>query len=214
MVAKWATPDRKARLIQIQEEFGDQCLKGHRFCPVQEHWEWVRTRAEWTAVPTVYPVVDKATGGIRRDVFRNGWLPVQMPVYEVELASLGDAKVEEIIASWVTEDRQAAADERRRAGQTLNDGMFGKYGSRFDPVARDVYAQGKAEYYLVAMGMDGVHFSPVAVVKIPGTEIQLHVDVSKAFRTRSQRRHARRHGKPEVTIETLCHQAVQAWWHR
>lgn len=209
---KWVTPERKTRLTQVQEKYAGLCLKGHQFCPVQEHYQWVRTRAGWGVLPATPDNI--AATEERYRIVRDGWLSVPVPVYESELASLGDAMVEEIIASWIADDRDAAVEERRRAGQTLNDGTFGHYGRQWDPVARDVAAQGRPSYYLVAMGIDGVHFRPVAVVKIPGTGITLHVDVAKAFLTRSQRRHARRHGRPEVTVEALCHAAVQAWWHR
>ena len=35
---RWATAERKARLVQLWERYGNQCLQGHRTCPDPTHY--------------------------------------------------------------------------------------------------------------------------------------------------------------------------------
>jgi hypothetical protein len=172
------------------------------------------------ALPVRLPVLDKDTGLLRRDKTIPGFKFVQETVWEWESAYLHEATVEETIASWKADDREQRALDWKQEQQAILDGTYGKYGSRFDPVSRDQFMAQRPEYYLTATGVDGMHFTPVAVVRVPSTPIHLYVNVSAAFvkTTKSQRRHARRHGKPvqevTVTVEELCKEAVALWWNK
>lgn len=218
MTPQWMTAERLSKLAELCKRDDHRCLKRHVRCPEKSHYQWATPRQEVVAVPVQHPVLDKDTGGIRRDITRPGWSPEQVTVWEWEPAYLHQATVEETKASWKADDRELWALDWKREQRTLHDGTYGSYGSQFDPVARDVFMAQRPEYYLKATGVDGVHFRPVAVVRVPSTNLHLFVDVSEAFvkPTKSQRRHARRHGKPvqEVTVEQLCQQAVQEWWTR
>ncbi|MDP2948300.1 MAG: hypothetical protein Q8P22_02025 [Chloroflexota bacterium] len=35
---RWATAERKARLVQLWDRYGNQCLQGHRTCPDPSHY--------------------------------------------------------------------------------------------------------------------------------------------------------------------------------
>ena len=38
MAPKWATPTRKARLVQLWDHYGNRCLQGHGACPERDHY--------------------------------------------------------------------------------------------------------------------------------------------------------------------------------
>jgi hypothetical protein len=223
------TAERLAKLAELCEQYDHRCLKGHRNCLEKPHYQWATSHQETVAVPVEHPVMDKATGGIRQDVTRSGWAPVQVTVWEWESAWLHEATVKETKASWQADDREQRALDWKREQSTLHTGEVGKFiqfstgKSRLrniDPIEMDNFVQNRPSYYLKATGVDGVHFRPVAVVRVPSTNIQLFVDVSAAFvkATKNQRRLARRRGKPiqevTVTVEELCQQAVQSWWNK
>ena len=219
MTPQWLTAERKAKLANLCERDAFRCLKGHAQCPEKSHYQWAKPHQETVALPVRLPVLDKDTGLPRRDKTIPTWKFEQETVWEWEWAFLHDATVEETIASWQADDREQRALDWKLEQQAIIDGTYGKYGSRFDPVSRDQFMAQRPEYYLTATGMDGMHFTPVAVVRVPSTPIHLYVNVSAAFvkPTKSQRRHGRRHGKPvqqEVTVEELCQQAVAWWWNK
>ena len=200
MTPQWMTAERLAKLGELCERDDHLCLKGHRNCPDKTHYQWARPHKEWAGVP--------------------GGGAMQLTVWEWESAYLHEATIEEAIASWKADDREQRALDWKREQQAIIDGTYGKYGSRFDPVSRDQFMAQRPEYYLTATGMDGMHFTPVVVVRVPSTSIYLFVNVSAAFvkTTKSQRRHAHRHGKPVqevmVTVEDLCKEAVRLWWNK
>ena len=238
MTPQWMTAERMTKLAELCERDDHLCLKGHARCREKSHYQWATSHQETVAVPVELPVLDKATGGIRRDATCPGWAPVQMTVWEWESAYLHDATVEDAKAAWKADDREQRTLDWKREQQAILDGTYGSYGRlsvtgrdgvvrpQFDPVSRDVFLNQRPEYYLKATGMDGVHGRPVAVVRVPSTSIYLYVDVSAAFvkptkPTKSQRKNARRRGKPiqevaetTVTVEQLCQQAVAWWWSK
>ena len=64
----------------------------------------------------------------------------------------------------------------------IHDGTFGRYGGRFDPVARDVYYQEqRPQYHFLGFGVSAESQKRIAVVRVPSTFIRLYVEVSEAF---------------------------------
>ena len=230
MTPQWMTAERLTKLAELCERDDHLCLKGHSACLEKSHYQWATSHQETVAVPVVILWKDPETGAIRKDKTSQGWKPVEVTVWEWESAYLHEAVVEETIASWKADDREERSLALKREQQDIQDGTYGRYGgfavmgrdgalrSRFDPVARDTFMAQQPEFYLKATGMDGVHFRPVAVVRVPSTDICLYLDVSAAFvkTTSNQRRLARRRGKPvqEVTVEGLCLEAIRLWWAR
>ncbi len=126
--------------------------------------------------------------------------------------------IEDIIDTWKAEDRDRVAYLWRLERETMHDER-GRWGSRFDPVSRDVFMATRPEYYLVGMGLNPLTFNRVAMVRIPSTFNVLFVDVSEAVQGMSKniRRKAKRYGHelPEeamLTVDTLCKAAVRDWW--
>ena len=210
MTPQWMTAERLNKLAELCERDDHLCLKGHNKCLEKSHYQWAKPHQEWAGLP--------------------GGAVTQVTVWEWEWAYLHEAVVEETIASWQADDREQRALDWKREQQAIQDGTYGTYGRlavtgrdgvvrpQFDPVSRDVFMAQRPEFYLKATGVDGMHFRPVAVVRVPSTSIVLYVDVSAAFikTTSNQRRLARRRGKPvqEVTVEELCVEAVRLWWHK
>ena len=167
MTPQWMTAERLAKLDELCRRDYHLCLKGHRNCREKSHYQWVTSRQEVVAVPVELGVLDKATGGIRRDVTVPGWKSEQVTVWEWESAYLHDATVEEVKASWKADDREQRALDWKREQQAILDGTFNYFNSRFDPIAKSVFMAQRPEFYLHATGMDGMHARPVAVVKGP-----------------------------------------------
>ena len=232
MTPQWMTQERLAKLAELCERDDHLCLKGHRNCPEKTHYQWAKPHTEVDAIPIRCPVLDTRTGLPHRDKTIPGFKFKDVIVWEWESAFLHNVTAEETIASWQADDREERALEWKREQQAIIDGTYGAYGqltktgrdgivrAPFDPVSRDVFMAQRPEYYLTATGVDGMHASPVAVVRVPSTDKRLFVDVSAAFvkTTKGQRRHARRHGKSvqevTVTVEDLCKEAVRLWWAR
>ena len=236
MTPQWMTAERLAKLGELCERDDHLCLKGHARCPEKSHYQWATSHQEAVAVPKAYYVHDKSLNMDFLACSMNVTEPGQVTVWEWESAYLHEAVVEETIASWKADDREQRALDWKREQQAILDGTYGKFGrlmtvrngraSHLDPVSRDAFMAQRPEFYLKATGVDGTHFRPVAVVRVPSTDICLYVDVSAAFvqptkPTKSQRKNARRRGKPiqevavtPVTVEQLCQQAVALWWNK
>ena len=220
MTPQWMTAERLTKLAELCERDDHLCLKGHRNCPDKSHYQWATPHQEAIAKPKPYYVHDKTLDMDLLACSLQVTTPEAVTVWEWESAYLHEAVTEETIASWKADDREQRALDWKREQQAILDGTYGSYGSRFDPVARDVFMAQRPEYYLKATGVDAVHFRPIAVVRVPSTDICLFLDVSAAFvkPTKSQRKNARRRGKPiqevTVTVEQLCQQAVQLWWSK
>ena len=82
--------------------------------------------------------------------------------------------------SWKADDREARSQQRQIEQEQLHDGTYGRYGSDFDPVARDNFYQQRDEYRLVGRIVSPNGFKPTAVIRVPSSNINLHVDLSSA----------------------------------
>ena len=127
--------------------------------------------------------------------------------------------LEAIIESWKAEDRERRAYEWKLEQRQIVDGTYGKYGSTFDPVARDVFINSRPEYYLVALGVNPFTYQRVALVRVPSTFMHLFVDVGCVVQevSKNARRKAFRHGKIRngalmAKIHEHCTAAVRDWW--
>jgi hypothetical protein len=127
--------------------------------------------------------------------------------------------IEGIIDSWKAEDRERRNYECKLEPQQILDGTYGRYGTTFDPVARDVFVNSRPSYYLVGLGVNPFTYQRVALVRIPSTFIHLFVDVGTAVQdvSKNARCKALRHGKVRngalmAKIDELCKLAVEDWW--
>lgn len=141
--------------------------------------------------------------------------PIAVPL------SLYKKMSEGAIQSWKAEDREEKAYLWKLEQKHINDGTFGRYGSDFDPVTRDIYYQERPIYYFLGFGVAAESKKRIAVVRVPSTYIRLYVEVSEAFEgasiSRNKKRKMARYGsKPPAHIweqvDSLCCQAVAAYW--
>ena len=129
--------------------------------------------------------------------------------------------METVIDAWKAEDREARAYLWKLEQLQLHDGTYGRYGSSFDPVARDCYYQTRPDYYFLGFGVSVESKKRIAVIRVPSTYIRLYVEVSQVFEGASisrnkRRKMARYHSKPPLHIweevDNLCSRAVAAYW--
>jgi len=129
------------------------------------------------------------------------------------------AQEDELIAYWVSDDREARRYQRwldKRRPIVGED--FGAWGSRFDPVQRDQFMAQRPRYYYMGLAIDALRGVPVAVVRPAGTFTALYVNVSEVLRrvSKHKKRRALRYGRgttPESqwAIDELCERAVDDW---
>ena len=129
--------------------------------------------------------------------------------------------IETCIEDWKAEDRETRSMLLKLEQSTLHDGTYGRYGGRFDPVARDVYHQTRPVYHFMTFGVAAESKQRIAVIRLPSTFMRLYVQVSSAYQgvsvSKSKRRKMARHhaGPPAPVwqeIDRLCCEAVAAFW--
>ena len=211
----WSTPERQAHLVRLFEEHGNECLQGHPVCPDRAHYELSETVhvPRYTQTPKTF-TGDNRTNEYLREKTRQK-LRVEVPGF----GRLYDKIAEAAIHSWKAEDTERRVYEWKLEQRHIQDGTYGRYGGSFDPVARDVYVNGRPSYYLVGLGVNPFTYKRVALVRIPSTSIHLFVDVGSAIQevSKNARRKAMRHGRLRngvlmEKIDELCKLAVADWW--
>jgi hypothetical protein len=182
-----------------------------------EHWiEW-EAKASLRAEGVVTPYTDRATGLPRWDKTFIAWHPKVVFAYEPKLTGKLELVQEALIGSWQDAERELA----RIAGQTMPTGEMGRFGSRFDPVARDVFMAQRPDYYLIGHGISAWTKKRVVVVRIPSTFIYLFINLSATRLSRNARHKIKRYGKwPAVPVDAsltedkLIKLSVKDFWAR
>jgi hypothetical protein len=193
------------------------CLEGHRACSDLSHYIVDdEVKMVWVSEFKEQEGLDKSGNrtGVMLTVRETKKVPVKVESY---LARMYNKVTEAAIDSWKAEDRDRRSYEWRLEQQPLNDGTYGKYGSRFDPVARDVYFQNRPEYYLVGMGVSALTHQRVALIRVPNTSAHLFVDCSDTVQelSKNAKRKMKRYGRVPAmykTIDEKCKQAVRDWY--
>ena len=213
----WSTPERRAHLVRLFNEHGNECLQGHPVCPDLAHYVAYDMKMEWVAVEAMEDCVDRS--GTKTGQQTPVWRLHREAVYEPYPARLYNKIAEAAIDSWKAEDRERRNYAWKLEQRQIHDGTYGRYGGTFDPVARDVYVNGRPAYYLVGLGVNPFTYKRVALVRIPSTSIHLFVDVGEAIQevSKNARRKAMRHGRLRngvlmEKIDELCKLAVADWW--
>lgn len=221
MVTKpqWATQQRRAHLVKLFQEYGNRCLKGHLVCADYRHYVARSVRQEPAAERVWLDCVDQDGNktGQRIDAWQVGRISVTTAYFSRQY----DQVAETVIDSWKAEDRETRSMLLQLEQDTLHDGTYGRYGGGFDPVARDVYQQTRPVYHLMAFGVAAESKQRIAVIRLPGTNLRLHVAVASAYQgvkvSKNQRRKMARYqsGPPAPVwqeIDRLCCAAVAAFW--
>ena len=185
---QWATPERRARLVTLLVQSGGLCVFNGKGCAHHDGDGCGNA--------------DHVVGACAR--------PLQ---------HLYEFYQEDLIEGWKADDREERAYLRSLSERgTLRLVELGRWGSRFDPVARDRFMESRPAFYIDGYTYDFARRSPVAIVRPAGTGVRLHVLVPAPFRRmgKNRRRKATRYAKqpPQETmkaIESLCSSAVAHW---
>jgi len=213
---QWSTPERQRHLVELFQKYGNYCMLGHRVCPNTSHYVTHDVKMVWESKEKWQEGRDEY--GEPTGVYQRVRESKKVRVYsEPYLARLYNKVSEAAIHSWIAEDRDRRSYEWHLEQQQIIDGTYGKYGSRFDPVARDVYFQNRPEYYLVALGVNALTHQRVALIRIPSTFVYLFVDCSDTVQelSKNAKRKLKRYGQVPAmykTIDEKCKQAVSDWY--
>jgi hypothetical protein len=167
-------------------------------------------------------VADKDSYGNKTGHVTNFW-KAELAIVDTseENVRLFEDVWDKCIESWKAEDREARYAGIKREQRRIHDGTFGKVGSRFDPVARDVYYQNRSGYEWIGYGISVESMQRIAVIRVPSTSVRLHVNVAIAFQgvnvSRNKRRKMARYqaNPPPLVwerIDKLCAQATRDYW--
>lgn len=212
---KWSTPERRAKLVELWQQYGNRCQYGHHLCPTLEHYVHQSTSKETAHAPhEAGPkvVTNKRTGRqyaygvgvtIRKDYLGDKPKVEAEQTYSlqehfittVELATPFVLASEDAIADWKAEDREERSQQRWLASQTTPTGQGHKFPKLIstvrhhhptDPVSFDEYTLERPEWILLGNGVDATTGHKVAKVKIPGAGVVLWVDISTSIQETSR----------------------------
>lgn len=128
--------------------------------------------------------------------------------------------IETLIKDWVSQDKSDRAAEWRAEREAMHHTTerLTPVGERFDGIAKDIYYDNQPLYYRVAMGISGLTLTPFAKVKIPSSNMSIHVDLGDTLRSvsKNKRRKSLRYGRIlpvdiQDRIERLCYLAVKQY---
>lgn len=214
---EWSTPERRKHLVSLYKPYGNQCLQGHRVCSDLNHYKTDSCKMEWAVEAGTKACVD--ADGTKTGQVIPIWKASRKPAYYHYTANLYSEVSEKCIEDWKSEDRERRNYEWKLEQLSIQDGTYGQFGSRFDPVSRDVFVNQRPTYYLVGMGVSPFTYKRVALVRIPSMSHHLFVDVSPATQevSKNAKRKAMRHGKIRngvlmERIHEMCQLAVDDWW--
>jgi len=129
--------------------------------------------------------------------------------------------IEKLISNWVKDDRELAVIEwqiERKAIHNLCEPRTYRAG-RFGTISREIWYGSQPLFYIEAVGMSGLRLKPFAKVKLPSSQLRLHVNLGDTLRgvSKNRRRKAIRHNKPlpssiEAEINRLVTLAVSDYF--
>jgi hypothetical protein len=218
---KWATPERKKRLVELWQRYGNRCLQGHPVCPDPTHYIHHTVKVEVVAVPGRPFRARDSDGGSSGPLVQPLVLK-RVPVAGMELCRQYELAEEGAIRQWRSEDISERTAEWRAERRRLHqepDSRFKQGG--FDSLMRERYLVGRGAFHPVTLTIDPLTFRRVAVVRIPSTGVRLIVDVHEVTGSVSKggRRKASRYGVPlprdvAVQVDRAVNRAVADWWAR
>ncbi len=134
---------------------------------------------------------------------------------------LYDVKSEAAIDGWIEDDReQSQADwERERARMHALHEPRGRVSGRFTGVSKDIWRSSQPLYYIEAIGISGLTFTPFAKVRLASSHTRLLIPVGDTLKgvSKNARRKARRYGKRlpatvETAISRIVGNAISDYW--
>ncbi len=114
--------------------------------------------------------------------------------------------VEGLIQEWKADDRAEDAEAWKQEQRRIhwNTEPWGRPGSRFDSVRRDLFLLNRPDFYLEGIGYDPLVGRPVARVRIAGTYVRLFVHLPHGVAKLRMR-------KRRTLVHHYCDLAVRDW---
>jgi hypothetical protein len=219
---KWVNPTRQAELVRLFVEGGNNCLLGHKNCPIPEHYLHVKYKLS-TIAKAVNARCFDSNGNTLTDGNGN---ELYITVYESEkvieqnqsLVTQYELLSDNAIKYWQADDRQQTQLEwkaERKAIHSLNESSLPLRG-RFSNISSVIWHESQPIYYLESIGMNGLTLKPFALVKMASSYQRLYVDLGDSLRSisKNRKRKAIRYHKPlpsqaDEIISTKVGEAVK-----
>lgn len=129
--------------------------------------------------------------------------------------------VNDMIDEWKADDREERSLARKAEERSLHHGDAGRFGKRFDPVAREAFMADQPPYYLEGLGVNALTLKATAKIRLPSSNIRFFVDVSQPVKglSKNKRRKIRRYGAATPvgkfgTVHDKCQAAIRDFWKR
>jgi hypothetical protein len=222
-LAKWATPERQECLIKLWVQYGNQCLLGHRACPIREHYTHLEPRLIRVPKPILQACKNKDGNPIYDARGNLEYIKVYPLVGTIQPIKtecrLYELKSEKLIKDWIADDkaqRQAEYQAEYEARHNTRERTYPLHG-RFSAISQEIFYDTQPEYYLENVGISGLTFKPFARLRLASSPLRLHVDLGDSFKgmSKCKRRKAVRYGKIpkdlEDRINDACWKAVKVY---
>jgi len=215
---KWATPERRTKLLELWAIYGNQCLLGHTACPIPEHYINVTSEGVIIGKPVLIPCTD-GQGNIRRDSEGNPititlYKPVTIPTLKAELTRLYDVKSEQLIDGWKADDREARTEQQKLEAKYLHSLGEPKnpLRGRFSAISQDIWKSNQPLYYIEGIGVSGLTLKPFVRIRLKSSFMRLYVNLGDTLRgiSKAKKRKAIRYNKPlPLSVENQIQQLVK-----
>jgi len=224
---KWATLDRKDKLVQLFVDSGGFCVYGLKPCQGYAT-ETEKTACAWGKF-CFKPMPDGQLCRYRPEpdkphlpchyvtikIIRWRCAYGDYPCYK-RFGSHYEMFADTLIADWKQQDREqsnAELEAERKAIHSLGERSYPVRG-QFSAISKGIFAESQPLYYFEGQAVSGLTFTPFIRVRIASSYIRLYVDLGEALRqvSKSKRRKAIRYGKalPETVIVAVRRKVLEA----
>ena len=218
---KWATPERKAKLVDLWVIYGNKCLHGHTACQIPEHYIYILPVTEIVGKPVKYPCHDRQ-GNLTKDsegnqIYLTLYQPQTITIDKPVTSRLYDYITELVIEGWKADDREARRLEYEIESKALHRlaEPTKPLRGQFSAISKDIWKQSQPLYYIENLAISGLSLKPFVKVRLSSSYMRLHVNLGDTLRgvSKNKKRKAIRYGKPlpasiEATITSLVNKAV------
>ena len=200
---KWVNATRQDYLVKLWTKYGNQCLSGHKACPVLAHYVHYDSKMVLVPHAKTIPCVD-THGNPLKDSQGN---PLYLTVFELRkdylktkrIDRLYELKSEAIIKDWIADDQRQAYEswQAEFANRHKDDDRKYPLHGKFSGIAKDIYYDRQPQFYLENLGISGLTFKPFAKLRLASSNVRLFVDIAAVLKplSKNRKRKALRYGK-------------------
>jgi len=172
---QWATPVRRARLVELLTQSKGLCVHGHEGCT---------DLADSYSLLTTTEVVCRSTLKAPYDPLHQGEVHLSVEVVKVQRPVLTreghcyELASESVIASWKADDRARDAQLRKLENRHAHAAPQFLRRGPFDSIRREQFLAERPVFEIVGIGVNAFTQHRVAQVNIPGLKVTRWVDLS------------------------------------